>query len=197
MAFLDTLKKALKPETLEIVLTEVGEDFDWSVVPYSRFQKVIGERNSLKDQLAVADTASDKDPAIQFTQKDIDTALKAKETELQVNFTKETTAMKVRDAALLKLREAGAVDAEILYDSSKFSKEKLKLSDTGNLEGIAEVIKSWQTDRPALFTDHVPGGTGKLGGVDSGARENAVDAELKNIFGLTSPVNVINNSKKE
>ena len=48
MSFLDTLRKNLTPELFTQVTDQLGDDFDFDLVPRSRLNKVIKQRNALR-----------------------------------------------------------------------------------------------------------------------------------------------------
>ena len=52
MSLYDSLRKALTPELFTQVTDALGDDFDYDVVPRARLNKVIKQRNDLRDQLA-------------------------------------------------------------------------------------------------------------------------------------------------
>ena len=52
MSFQDTLRKSLTPELFTQVIDQLGDDFDFDLVPRSRLNKVIKQRNDFRDQLA-------------------------------------------------------------------------------------------------------------------------------------------------
>ena len=52
MSLLDTLKKNLTPEQFSAVQDALGDDFNWDVVPRSRLNKVIKQRDDARQQLA-------------------------------------------------------------------------------------------------------------------------------------------------
>jgi len=177
--FLEKLRKALKPETMALIEAEVGDDFDWSVVPYERFKTVNDTKNTLKAR--VDELEQKDDTSKQFTQEDINAAVKARETELTTQFDTQMTGMKIRDVALSKLRAAGALDAELIYDSPKIAKDTLKFNAKGDVDGIEDFVKGWKESKPALFTDFVPDGTGKSGGKE-GNVDSAIDKALAGVF---------------
>ena len=51
MSLLDTLKKNLTPEQLSAVQDALGDDFNYDVVPRSRLNKVIQQRDEARRQL--------------------------------------------------------------------------------------------------------------------------------------------------
>ena len=214
MSLLKKFREILSPETVTQIIDAVGDDFDWDLVPRTRLNAVIGQRNELRAQLAGqanpnsnpagnGDEGDDPDglnggtqgPAgtgasnqTGLTQADIDKAVRA-ERKVWENKIKE---MSIREATLSKLREAGAIDAELIYDSAKFDKKSLKLNEDGTLEGADDLIKTFQEGNAHLFKaadDGVPAGTGKNGGnpasgASAGSADEAIlDAQLGNIFG--------------
>ena len=52
MSFQDTLRKSLTPELYTSVIDQLGDDFDFDLVPRSRLNQVIKQRNTLREQLA-------------------------------------------------------------------------------------------------------------------------------------------------
>jgi len=185
-SFLEHLRKVLKPETLALLVSETGEEFDWSFVPYSRFSAVIKQRNKLQEALdeQTKDGGSQPDPEKKFTQADIDAAVKKATTELQKTFDKEKADAKVRDAALVKLREAGALDAELLYDSGRLDHSKLVFDDKGALTGVDEAVTACKKSNEKLFgKGNVPAGTGKDTRHDKNEPGDAQDAALDAAFG--------------
>ena len=52
MSLYDTLRKSLTPELFTQVTDALGDDFDYDVVPRSRLNKVIKQRNDLRNQFA-------------------------------------------------------------------------------------------------------------------------------------------------
>lgn len=211
MSLLKKFKEKLTPETITAIIDAVGDDFDWDLVPRTRLNAVIGQRNDLRQQMAGAgdsnpnpagngDEGDDPD-GLQggaqgsagagasgqtgLSQKDIEKAVAAerKAWEAKIN------EMNVRAASLEKLREAGAIDAELIYDSAKFDKKSLKLNDTGALEGLDDVVKTFKEGNTHLFkaTEDPGAGTGKAGGGagvsgGTGLADDVIDAQLAGIF---------------
>ena len=54
MSLKDTLRQKLTPELFTQVTDALGDDFNFDVVPRSRLNKVIGQRDTLKEQLETA-----------------------------------------------------------------------------------------------------------------------------------------------
>ena len=203
MSLLVALKKRLAPELVTQIEDAIGDDFDWDLVPRSRLNAVVAQRNELRDQAnkgpkndILGDDGDDPDgllggkkgsPAPATTpetvQALIDAAVKAERKihEAQIG------EINLRSAVLSKLREAGAIDAELIYDSPKFARKTLKFNDAQELEGMDEIVKGWQTSHPTLFGDAVPAGTGKDGGgagAAGAAKDSVLDAQLNGIFGF-------------
>lgn len=181
MSFLDTMRKNLTPELYTQVVDQLGDDFDFDLVPRSRLNKVIKQRNDLRDQLlegsqsstGKAKSSSEEDDDFKMpggsgkSEVDIE-AMKAQWLKEQGD---AVMAVKIQFAALEKLRAANAIDPELIWKSGLIDTTKLKLTDSGTVEGIDDAITQLQKDRKHLFTvkeddDGVPGGTGKTGGDD-------------------------------
>jgi hypothetical protein len=210
MGLYDDLRKRLNPETLAAVMEQMGDEYDFNQVPYSRLQQVIAERNSLRDQIgatpsvqvqaqpvvaaAAAAAPLEQSSEVSFTQKDIDKAVRdavrKKDAELK--------AFKVRTVALQKLRDAGCIDAELVYDSVKVNKDALDFTEAGELQGLDDQIASLKQNSAMLFksetnvneNQNVIQGTGKTGGAESTSSNGALESEvfakgLDAIFGLS------------
>ena len=190
MGLYDDLKKNLDPETLAKVTEQMGEEYDFNQVPYSRLQKVIRERNELRDKVNTNASNSDHDEYEQnasgqqnqqgqgqaqnqqqpagLTQADLQKAIAKATKEVQAKADKQIAAMQLRSAALLQLRDANCIDPEVLYDSVRIDKSLLSLDATGKVEGLTEQIETLEKASPAYFgaaSDRdVTKGTGKTGG---------------------------------
>lgn len=170
MAFIDNLKKALAPELYSQVIDALGDDFDLDLVPRSRLNKVIGQRNELRKQLA-ENPATSKDE----DNEEIDTKPEGKpkvdEAALREQFESEKKQaiqeIQIQYAALDKLRAAGAIDADLIYGGGLIDKTKVKVDDAGTITGLEEIIADLQKNKAHLFKKEggdVPAGTGKEGG---------------------------------
>ena len=176
MSLYDSLRKALTPELFTQVTDALGDDFDYDVVPRTRLNKVIKQRNDLRDQLAGnaqnqrSTPNSDEDDDLGGNQPeskkvDID-ALKA---QWQKDQDAAVKAVKLQYAALEKLRAANVIDPELIWSSSVLDKSKIDLDDKGQVTGLDDMLTQLQKDKAHLFkkaTDGVPGGTGKEGDDD-------------------------------
>ena len=188
MSLYDTLRKCLTPEQFTTVTDALGDDFDYDMVPRSRLNKVIRQRNDLRDQLAKGSQLSggkagedDDDDDDAGTPKgktksekvDIE-ALKKQWQQEQKDAVKE---VKIQYAALEKLRAANVIDPDLIWTSSILDKSKIDLDDKGALTGLDEQLTQLKTDKAHLFqtgTEGVPGGTGKEGGEGDGDKGGTV-----------------------
>lgn len=177
MSLYDSLRKALTPELFTQVTDALGDDFDYDQVPRSRLNKVINQRNELRDQLSGISQSQSSNSS----NHESDEAEKQKATEqldveaLKAQWLKEqgdaVKDVKLQYAALDKLRAAGAIDADLIWAAGLIDKSKIQQDDAGNITGLDEVIDELVTNRKNLFVtqaQNAPSGTGKQGGEDSG-----------------------------
>lgn len=175
MTLLETLRRNLTPEQFTSVQDAVGDDFDWDLVPRSRLNRVIKQRNQLREQLAGGSQSQSSDPVDNEddddpkggVQKPVD--VKELEKQWQKKQDDAVQAVKIQYAALDKLRAANAIDAELIWNGNLIDRSKLVLDANGTLTGMDELITELQKSKAHLFTqksktDDVPGGTGKEGG---------------------------------
>lgn len=176
MSLYDSLRKALTPELFTQVTDALGDDFDYDVVPRARLNKVIKQRNELRDQIAGNTQAqrgaskADEDDDELNTDKPADNK-PVNVAELKAQWQKEqdaaVKAVRLQYAALEKLRVANVIDPELIWSSSVLDKSKIDLDDKGQVTGLDDMLTQLQKDKAHLFkkaTDGVPGGTGKEGG---------------------------------
>lgn len=201
MSMHDTLKGKLTPELLAQVEDALGDDFNYDYVPRDRLNKVIKQRNELREQIAAKpkDNTDDDDdddgagkppasnPNAENPTKDKDSKKALK--ELQTAHEKELADLKVQYAALDKLRAANAIDPDLIWNSGLIDKTKLAFDETKNLTGLDEQMTSLTKDRGYLFGAAGKGaaGTGKDGGADGDADPTGLDAKLEGVwsnFGL-------------
>ena len=189
MSLKDTLRQKLTPELFTQVTDALGDDFNFDVVPRSRLNKVIGQRDTLKEQLETAlkgtqtkGGSEDDDDDDDFQMPDT-TKGKGKKQSSGTTLTEEEIQQRINDATkqaqnevriqyggLDALRNANAVDPDLVF--TLIDKSKLKFDDSGKLTGIDEQITALKTSKPNLFPDggnkggrnNTPGGTGKDGG---------------------------------
>ena len=197
MSFYDTLRKNLTPELFTQITDQLGDDFDFDLVPRSRLNKVIKQRNELRDQLAEVSQPQgskgkapneDDDDDFQTSKKDktksagqeVDIeALKAEWLKEQGNAVNE---VKMQFAALEKLRAANAIDPELIWQAGLIDKTKLSVEADGTIKGLDEAITELTKNRTNLFNkgkEGVPGGTGKEGGDESFATVKTKEDFLK------------------
>lgn len=165
MSFLDALKKSLTPEMYAQVTDALGDDFDFDLVPRTRLNKVIAQRNTLRDQIAGL-SGEPKPPKADPDEPDVppvDTA--ALEQKYKNQADEAIRGVKMQYAALSKLREAGVVDPEMVWSSSVLDKTKITMDEHDKIAGMDEMITQLKTDKAYLFKQTTPpAGTGKDGG---------------------------------
>ena len=178
MSLYDSLRQALTPELFTQVTDALGDDFDYDQVPRSRLNKVINQRNELRDQLSGAsqphssesssiESEGERRTASSTEQLDVE-ALKAQWLKEQGDAVRD---VKIQYAALDKLRAAGAIDADLIWAAGLIDKSKIQQDATGNFTGLDEIIADLTTNRKNLFVTQqqaAPSGTGKPSGDDSG-----------------------------
>lgn len=190
MSLYDTLRKSLTPELFTQVTDALGDDFDYDVVPRFRLNKVIKQRNELRDQLAGGTQpkgGSGKKGAGEDDDDDYEGAPAPKvvdEEALRKQYQKAqddaVKAVKIQYAALDKLRAANAIDPELIWSSNALDKTKIDLDDNGNLTGLDDMLTELQKNKAHLFK--VEGGkpdkgTGKNEGGEGGQGDTVVTLE--------------------
>lgn len=192
MSFKDTLQKNLTPEMFSSICDALGDDFDFDMVPRSRLNKVIGQRNELRKSLSKpldikkGDDGDDGDDGastgeeVTYTEKEVKKLLKDKDDEQL----KAITSLKKQNVALEKLRANNAVDPETILKSGLLDLDKCEFGKDGTLSGIDDAIKSLVKDKAYFFkaSDSHERGTGKDGEGD-GDSDTALDDALSKIFG--------------
>lgn len=176
MSLYDSLRKALTPELFTQVTDALGDDFDYDVVPRARLNKVIKQRNDLRDQLAGNTQAQRGTSKTDEDDDELNTGKSAESkpvnvAELKAQWQKEqdaaVKAVRIQYAALEKLRAANVIDPELIWSSNVLDKSKIDLDDKGQITGMDDMLTQLQKDKAHLFkkaTDGVPGGTGKESG---------------------------------
>lgn len=195
MSLYDDLKKKLSSENMQTLEDILGDDFEWDLVPRSRLNKVIKQRNDLKKQVNTPnlnhppkDDDDDDDNggdgnnsgSATYSEKEVQKLLQAERDKAS----KAANDAEIKFATLSKLQAEMALDAELVFgllDSSKLS-----FNDKHELQGLEEAgLKSIKEGKPFLFgeADDVPPGTGKQGaGGNNGKKGDAVDAAIANVF---------------
>lgn len=233
MSLRDTLKRALSQEQYDAVIDALGDDFNFDLVPRTRLNKVIKQRNKLQQQLLDGDTqgnpaGSDDDDDEPADQNTLDLILKAlgdannnggnsksksnkdnnkdPMTLLKEQHQNEIEQLKIQYAVADQLRNAKAVDPDLIWSSNLLDKSKLKLDQNGKLTGFEEQLKTLQKDKAFLFTEvppagnedgsqgsggtqggqsgnpNVPTGTGRSGASAGGTTPSVLDSKLDGIF---------------
>ena len=182
MSLLDTLKKNLTPEQLSAVQDALGDDFNYDVVPRSRLNKVIQQRDEARRQLSGAGTGGQGDDGDDggdgsgkgagsgaagksFTQADIDAAVNAAKADHE----KELKQLRMNHAVLAKLQEQNFVDPNLILSAGLIDTTKVTLDDNGVITGgLDDQLSSLAEARPYLKNASNGGqrGTGKQGGSD-------------------------------
>lgn len=198
--FLELLGKKLSKDLFAQVTDELGDDFDFDLVPRSRLNKVIAQRNELKTKLASQTQRDDDDddidngeadgakgdktnssPAGTITEKELQKQLKLKDDEKDAAI----KALTIKYAALDKLRRDGAIDPDLVF-KSVLDSSKLTLDDKGELIGYDDQIKTVKEMKAFLFSkpgqSNVPGGTGKSGGAEDNGGLTGLDARLNQMI---------------
>ena len=182
MSLLDTLKKNLTPEQFSAVQDARGDDFNYDVVPRSRLNKVIQQRDEARRQLNGAGSGGQGDDGDDggegsgngagsgaagkgFTQADIDAAVQA----VKDAHEKELKQLRMNHAALAKLQEQNFVDPNLILSAGLIDTTKVTLDDNGVITGgLDDQLSSLAEARPYLKNGSNGGqrGTGKQGGTD-------------------------------
>lgn len=181
MSLLDTLRKNLTPEQLSAVQDALGDDFNYDVVPRSRLNKVIQQRDEARRQLnGTGGQGDDGDDGGAgsggagagagtggagkgFTQADLDAAVQAEKDRHATAITN----MQKRYAASAKLREANFVDPDLVLNAGLIDLEKITLDAAGTVTGgLDDQISSLAQNKPYMVGSNGGGqrGTGKDGG---------------------------------
>ena len=186
MSLLDTLKKNLTPEQLSAVQDALGDDFNYDVVPRSRLNKVIQQRDEARRQLGQGGNAggegegggeggegggsgngagSGAGAGKGFTQADIDAAVQAEKDRAA----EAMKTLRMNHAVLAKLQEQNFVDPNLILSAGLIDTTKVTLDDNGVITGgLDDQLSSLAEARPYLKNASNGGqrGTGKQGGSD-------------------------------
>lgn len=182
MSIKDKLTKALQPDDLQKVLDALGDDFDFDMVPRSRLNKVIQQRNELKELVSGKKTEKEKDDnsGEDGEEGDLKSVYEQKIAALEAAHQKTLESTQKQYAVLDKLREAKAVDPDIILKSGLLKVDELKFNDKGELEGLTEQLTELSKTKSYLFqpAEEPAKGTGKAGG----QKKEVIDDQLTNIF---------------
>lgn len=200
MSILERLKKNLSSEQYAAIVDALGDDFDFDLVPRTRLNKVIGQRNALREQLASGlqtenqeDESDDESPKAKKPSSESNPKPKTfTQEELDEQVTSRENALKLRYAVRQHLKDAGALDTDLilnsgnLLDLTKLGIENDKV--TGDLE---DQIKALKESKSFLFNaeskqkdkkEGAPAGTGKGTEDNDNLNDSVIDAKLNEIF---------------
>lgn len=170
MSLAKALKKQLPAELYTQVMDAMGDDFDWDVVPRTRLNTVIQQRNELQEQLGMRTPAKgaggDPDPE----PSPVPPKSEDRTVEIEAQYKKQLTQMERKYRVLDKLRAAGAVDAELIVNAGLIQLEGEEELD------LDAAVKTLVEDkaRSYLFNPPQPkAGTGKEGQVVQGGSVTA------------------------
>jgi hypothetical protein len=193
MSLLDTLRKNLNPELFASVTDALGDDFNYDLVPRSRLNKVIGQRDSAREELArltQGDDGADPDGgdegdegdgagniSTQQQKKSQPKGISQKDLDKAVQKEREAGEAKMKDlqlkfAATEKLREAKFADPDLVLSANLIDFTKVTTDESGKITGgLDDQIKAISEARPYLITNGAgnagaANGTGKNGGAD-------------------------------
>ena len=215
---LELLRKNLTSEQYSQVMDALGDDFDFDLVPRSRLNKVIKQRNELREQLAGNSQNPDNDddddgvgaPSTKTGGGNTSEAIKA----LQKQHKAEMDSLAIRYSALDKLRAAKAKDPELILKAGLLDTKGAKVVDgvvtwpdgendpfaklTGNesykylFDGEAAAGNGGagkeSGDGAGEGDDDVPAGTGKNTGAGDNGGKNQLDAMLDQAMGMASGI---------
>lgn len=201
MSLLKTLSKKLTPEQLQEVQDALGDDFNYDMVPRSRLNAVIKQRDAYKEQLAGLpqspeddDDDDDDDDDNVASNGAKGTTTKKSDKPLTTKALNKLLADKdaERDAALLaqriefatreKLRDAKARDLDIVF--SLLDKTKLTFDDSNKLSGLDDQLTALQKSKEFLFDTGTSEerGTGRHGGAGDAGGSSELDSKLEDVF---------------
>lgn len=214
----EQLRKNLTSEQYTQVMDALGDDFDFDLVPRSRLNKVIKQRNELREELAGKsqnpgiddDDEGAGEPAAKSGSGTQNVDIK----ELQKQHKTEMANLAIRYSALDKLRAAKARDPELILKAGLLDVKGAKVSDDGvvtwpdgDKDPFVALTKNESykylfegTDASAggndkgngsgngTGDDGVPAGTGKDSGAGADGGKNQLDAMLDQAMGMTSGI---------
>lgn len=182
MSFQDTLRKSLTPELYTSVIDQLGDDFDFDLVPRARLNQVIKQRNTLREQLAENPQARGAGKKGEDEEDDEGIDIEKLQKQWKAQSDQAVQEVKIQYAALDKLRAAEVIDPELVWSSNVLNKKALKLDDEGALTGLDEQIENLKKNKPHLFKQAKPdpdAGTGKEGGEEGGTKITTKEEFLK------------------
>lgn len=209
MSFYDSLRKNLTPELFTQITDQLGDDFDFDLVPRSRLNKVIKQRNALRDQIEEGsqpsgkpkpkskkgDEGDDDDDDDDYTPPSkgkadgtdpVDVEALKKQWEKEQG--DKVAEVKMQFAVLEKLRESNAIDPELIWSAGLIDKSKITFDETGEIQGVDEAVEAVAEAKKHLFsaTSGAQRGTGKQGGEQGGAGGGVVVKSVDDFVKLSS-----------
>lgn len=212
---LETLRKNLTSEQYTAIMDALGDDFDWDVVPRSRLNKVIKQRNELREQLAGKsqnhDIDDDDDDVGGAAGKNNGGNTSDTIKNMQKQHKTEMANLAIRYSALDKLRAAKAKDPELILNAGLLDLKGAKVSDDGKVtwpEGENDPFAALTKNESYKYLfdgadnsagdqgsgsdkgtdDDVPPGTGKDSGNGADGGKNQLDAMLDQAMGMSSGI---------
>ena len=182
MSFQDTLRKSLTPELYTSVIDQLGDDFDFDLVPRARLNQVIKQRNTLREQLAENPQARGAGKKGEDEEDDDGIDIDKLQKQWKAQSDQAVQEVKIQYAALDKLRAAEVIDPELVWSSNVLNKKALKLDDEGALTGLDEQIENLKKNKTHLFKQakkDPDAGTGKEGGEEGGTKITTKEEFLK------------------
>lgn len=182
MSFQDTLRKSLTPELYTSVIDQLGDDFDFDLVPRARLNQVIKQRNTLREQLAENPQARGAGKKGEDEEDDEGIDIEKLQKQWKAQSDQAVQEVKIQYAALDKLRAAEVIDPELVWSSNVLNKKALKLDDAGALVGLDEQIENLKKNKTHLFKQakqDPDAGTGKEGGEEGGTKITTKEEFLK------------------
>lgn len=207
---LETLRKNLTPEVYGQVMDALGDDFDFDLVPRSRLNKVIKQRNDLREQLAGKSQnpdIDDDDEGVKGSAAKTGSGTSEDIKALQKQHKAEMNNLAIRYSALDKLRAAKAKDPDLILKAGLLDLKGAKVSEDGSVvwptgendpfealtknesyKYLFDVVASAEakTSSAKGSDDDVPPGTGKDSGAGADGGKNQLDAMLDQAMGMTS-----------
>ena len=211
----ETLRKNLTPEQFGQVMDALGDDFDFDLVPRSRLNKVIKQRNDLREQLS----GNQQDPGIDdddegagaSNTKKKDGKGTTSETikDMQKQHKTEMANLAIRYSALDKLRAAKAKDPELILKAGLLDTKGAKVDEAGVVtwpdgenDPFAALTKNesykylfdgetgsaGKDDGKGTSDDGVPPGTGKDSDSKDNSGKNQLDDMLDKAMGISSTI---------
>lgn len=210
MSILETLRKNLSTEQVTAIMDALGDDFDYDLVPRSRLNKVIGQRNNLRKQLAelsqapvtrapgagASDDDDDDDGVLANSGGGDPAANSAEDIEaIKKQFKKEKDELAIRYSALEKLRGLNAKDPELILKAGLLDMSKAKVGKDGFTvvwpDGDEDPFTALSKSEKYGFLfksdgdgSNVSRGTGKTGGNSDDGVNAKLDSALDVAMGL-------------